>query len=173
MDVSGDDDYHSAAECIQAGMYWFSQSDFAAAEAWWRRALELEPDNARAASCLRLLQKTSSTGYKQDSWARMPAASGPPHAPRLEDPFAAPKPEAQEGPTSAYELLRPESSFSLDLASVEEEADEEAADLEPATSPHRGRRWVPRSALPRQRPRRAPLEHREERLRAQDLPPPR
>lgn len=63
----------TAAQCIDAGMYWFGQSDLDAANAWWRRALELEPDNVRAQECLRLLQKTSSTGYKHDSWARLPA----------------------------------------------------------------------------------------------------
>ncbi len=63
----------TAAECISAGMYWFSQSDLAAAEAWWRRAQELEPENQRAKECLRLLDRTSSTGFKSDSWARLPA----------------------------------------------------------------------------------------------------
>lgn len=45
-------------------MYWFGRSDFVAAEAWWQRAIELEPDNRRALECLRLLEKTSSTGFK-------------------------------------------------------------------------------------------------------------
>lgn len=131
------DDYHSAAECIQAGMYWFSQSDLPAAEAWWRRALELEPDNARAASCLRLLQKTSSTGYKQDSWARLPAASAPPRImPAIEDPFAPPEDGDADGPTSAYEVLRSDGpSLSLDTDSLEDEENEDEDPVEPPTSP--------------------------------------
>ena len=67
--------YRTAADCVDAGMYWFRACDLGAAEAWWRRALELEPENQRALECLKLLSKTSSTGYKQDSWASMPAVN--------------------------------------------------------------------------------------------------
>ncbi len=73
MTEGGEGGYQTAADCIAAGMYWFSQSDLAAAEAWWQRALEIEPSNPRALECLRLLQRTSSTGFKSDSWARLPA----------------------------------------------------------------------------------------------------
>ncbi len=52
----------TAEECIRAGMYWFGRSDFAAADAWWQRALEIDPDNTRAKECLRLLSKSSPTG---------------------------------------------------------------------------------------------------------------
>ena len=72
VEGDGNGSFESAAECIAAGMYWFGQSDLAAADAWWRRALELEPENLKAQECLRLLNRTSSTGFKQDSWARIP-----------------------------------------------------------------------------------------------------
>ena len=52
----------TSEECVRAGMYWFGRSDFAAADAWWRRALEIDPTNTRAQECLRLLSKSSSTG---------------------------------------------------------------------------------------------------------------
>lgn len=48
-------------------MYWFGRSDFDAAEAWWQRAVEIDPRNSRAHECLRLLNKTSSTGFKTDA----------------------------------------------------------------------------------------------------------
>ena len=72
-DGSQDGGYANAGDCISAGMYCFSQSDLSAAEAWWRRALELDPGNERAKACLRLLENTSSTGFVQDSWARNPS----------------------------------------------------------------------------------------------------
>lgn len=56
----------TADECVRAGMYWFGRSDFQAAQAWWERAVELDPRNTRAQECLRLLNKTSSTGFKGD-----------------------------------------------------------------------------------------------------------
>ena len=49
----------TSEECVRAGMYWFGRSDFTAADAWWQRALELDPGNTRAHECLRLLSKTS------------------------------------------------------------------------------------------------------------------
>ena len=52
----------TSEECVRAGMYWFGRSDFAAADAWWRRALEIDPDNTRAQECLRLLSHSSTTG---------------------------------------------------------------------------------------------------------------
>ena len=52
----------TSEECVRAGMYWFGRSDFAAAHAWWQRALEIDPANTRAQECLRLLSKSSSTG---------------------------------------------------------------------------------------------------------------
>ncbi|MCA9556350.1 MAG: hypothetical protein KC933_40370, partial [Myxococcales bacterium] len=52
---------------MRAGMYWFGRSDFDAAEAWWQRAVEIDPRNSRAHECLRLLNKTSSTGFKTDA----------------------------------------------------------------------------------------------------------
>lgn len=48
-------------ECIRAGMYWFDRGDFEAAEAWWRRSLELAPDSEDVKQCL----------------ARLPALSAP------------------------------------------------------------------------------------------------
>jgi hypothetical protein len=59
----------SADKCISAGMYWFSRSDLEAAEAWWTRAVQLEPDNPRARHCLDLLRRSSPTGYRGASWA--------------------------------------------------------------------------------------------------------
>lgn len=56
----------TADECVRAGMYWFGRSDFQAAQAWWERAVELDPRNTRAQECLRLLNKTSSIGFKQE-----------------------------------------------------------------------------------------------------------
>lgn len=113
--MNGGDDqeaYDTAAECIAAGMYWFSQSDLAAAEAWWRRALELEPDNPRAASCLSLLKRTSSTGFKHDSWAELPAVQ--PEEAGRPDPFRSgthdlvlPSEDIHEPPTSPLELAGP------------------------------------------------------------------
>lgn len=98
-----DGGYQTAADCISAGMYWFSQSDLAAAEAWWRRALELEPHHPRAQACLRLLQRTSSTGFKADSWARLPASR--PEAPveATTDVFSDP---AGASPSAAAEVTR-------------------------------------------------------------------
>ncbi len=102
------DGFQSAAECIAAGMYWFGQSDFIAAGAWWQRALELEPNNPRAQECLRLLQRTSSTGFKHESWARLPAATHQPSA--TVDPvavFTDPDAEAREAnPSPEYDSAR-------------------------------------------------------------------
>src|SRR5258708_25828162 len=36
-------------------MYWFGRADVAAAEAWWKRALYLDPGNQRAQECIRLI----------------------------------------------------------------------------------------------------------------------
>ena len=61
----------SAAECIAAGMYWYSQRDLSAAEAWWLRALQLEPGNHRAEAYLRLLETTNqATKSVQDEQVR-------------------------------------------------------------------------------------------------------
>jgi hypothetical protein len=46
----------NAEDCIRAGLYWFSRRDMEAARAWWERAILLDPDNAKAHECLRLLQ---------------------------------------------------------------------------------------------------------------------
>ena len=54
----------TSEECVRAGMYWFGRSDFAAADAWWQRALEIDPANTRAQECLRLLSKSSTTGLE-------------------------------------------------------------------------------------------------------------
>ena len=54
----------TSEECVRAGMYWFGRSDFAAADAWWQRALEIDPSNTRAQECLRLLSKSSTTGLE-------------------------------------------------------------------------------------------------------------
>lgn len=71
-------------ECIRAGMYWFGRSDFEAARAWWERAVELDPQNRRALECLRLLERTSSTGFTPEipspfiaSGKKEPASPGP------------------------------------------------------------------------------------------------
>lgn len=53
----------TADECIRAGMYWFGQGDLTAAEAWWERALYLEPSNMRAQECLRLLARTMGAAH--------------------------------------------------------------------------------------------------------------
>lgn len=142
--------YRTAADCVDAGMYWFRACDLGAAEAWWRRALELEPENQRALECLKLLSKTSSTGYKQDSWASMPAVnrgSGrpPPGGPSPEAARAAPRPEAAADPSNPFAdrsdpfADRSSSSspapvvalFSPDVAS-DGESDRGAAPLDPA-----------------------------------------
>lgn len=92
----------TAEECIRAGMYWFGRSDFVAAEAWWQRAVELEPGNPRAQECLRLLEKTSSTGFKE------------PH----QQPFASPT--ATRNPTIPPETpISSPSSPSLDSLEIE------------------------------------------------------
>lgn len=91
-------------------MYWFSQSDLAAAEAWWRRALELDPSNQRAHECLRLLQRTSSTGFKQDSWARLPAVSGVAAESDDLDVFSDPERPARLPATGSYDELTPNPS---------------------------------------------------------------
>lgn len=46
----------SVDDCIRAGMYWFSRRDLEAARAWWERAVQLEPNNPKAAECMRLLE---------------------------------------------------------------------------------------------------------------------
>ncbi|MEQ8274442.1 MAG: hypothetical protein RMA76_45100 [Deltaproteobacteria bacterium] len=109
----------TADECIRAGMYWFGRSDFVAAEAWWQRAVELEPHNQRAHECLRLLQRASSTGFKgpasssnpfEDPRAHRadPMAGGPQSnplgvsEPAPLDPYA-----ASEAPTPATGLVAP------------------------------------------------------------------
>jgi hypothetical protein len=51
-------------------MYWFGRNDLAAAEAWWQRALYLDPANVRAQECLRLLAK--STGRAEEIPAKTP-----------------------------------------------------------------------------------------------------
>ena len=62
--AGGDNQDLTSEECVRAGMYWFGRSDFTAADAWWQRALEIDPSNTRAQECLRLLSKSSSTGLE-------------------------------------------------------------------------------------------------------------
>ncbi len=50
----------TAEDCVRAGTYWFGRGDLPAAEAWWQRARELDPGNARAEECLRLLHRSAS-----------------------------------------------------------------------------------------------------------------
>lgn len=105
----------SADECIRAGMYWFGRSDFVAAEAWWQRAVELEPHNQRAHECLRLLQKTSSTGFKSPAVNPFsdPRSSRPDanalgaNEPAPLNPYSASDLAASEAPTPAQGLVAP------------------------------------------------------------------
>lgn len=83
----------TADECVRAGMYWFGRSDFQAAQAWWDRAIEIDPHHNRAQECLRLLTKTSSTGFKGD-------AVNPFEAPTTPGPAAQPSAPASPGWTS-------------------------------------------------------------------------
>lgn len=62
----------SADECVRAGMYWFGRSDLAAAEAWWRRALYLDPTHARAQECLRLLARATEGGVSAADTGSLP-----------------------------------------------------------------------------------------------------
>lgn len=71
-------------------MYWFGRSDFEAARAWWERAIELDPQNRRASECLRLLERTSSTGFTPEipspfiaSGRKDAGVSGPVSGPRV------------------------------------------------------------------------------------------
>lgn len=81
-------------KCISAGMYWFSRSDLEAAEAWWLRAVEMEPGSVRARECLDLLQRTSRTGFKASTWAE--SGDG---EPAVSDPFLnAEAPQASQRP---------------------------------------------------------------------------
>ncbi len=93
----------TADECVRAGMYWFGRSDFQAAEAWWQRAIELNPANTRAQECLRLLNKTSSTGFKADDAnpfeAAAPAAAITPSGPVVPVPAAA-------GPSAGWDAVQ-------------------------------------------------------------------
>lgn len=63
----------SADDCVRAGMYWFGRSDLEAARAWWDRAIDLDPKHTRARECLRLLDKTTRTGFVEEVAA--PSAS--------------------------------------------------------------------------------------------------
>ncbi|MEM1026103.1 MAG: hypothetical protein AAF627_12795 [Myxococcota bacterium] len=63
------EDQPTIEECIDNGMYWFGRSDMEAARAWWDRGLELDPSNERLARCIRLLEESTSTGFKGSSWA--------------------------------------------------------------------------------------------------------
>ena len=101
----------TADECVRAGMYWFGRSDFAAAEAWWQRAIELDPRSSRAHECLRLLNKTSSTGFKSDAlnpFAAPSPAAPVPVVPAVEPHPAAPAARAQDRPPGILEPRRAE-----------------------------------------------------------------
>ncbi|MGF1511946.1 MAG: hypothetical protein ACFB9M_20845 [Myxococcota bacterium] len=114
--MSGGPEDYSAEQCIEAGTYWFGRSDLEAAEAWWRRALEIEPGNAKALECLRLVLRTTRTGFKQNSWSTS--------QPRNESPFTNPK--APELTSRPYLEPRPRnvdepavSGTSVDLGSLD------------------------------------------------------
>jgi hypothetical protein len=82
------EDQPTLEQCIKNGMYWFGRSDLEAARAWWDRGLELDPGNERIVQCLRLLEESTSTGYKGSSWA----------APSAPSPFGAPEPSSPASP---------------------------------------------------------------------------
>lgn len=94
MNDGGHQNDLSAEECIRAGMYWYGRSDLEAAESWWLKALEVEPENERAKECLELLQQTSATGFKSWSWASEEGPTGLPESPFV-NPLA---PEAGRRP---------------------------------------------------------------------------
>lgn len=76
----------TAAECVRAGMYWFGRNDLAAAEAWWQRALYLDPANVRAQECLRLLAKSTGRPEEVPSKTPPPIMPSPPVAAPLRAP---------------------------------------------------------------------------------------
>ncbi len=97
-----------AEQCIRAGMYWFGRNDFASAESWWRKALELDPSNVRAHECLRLLSQSTTTGYKSSSWS---VGDVPPDG--AASPFVNESaPEASESP---YLDPRPEDEIGIEV----------------------------------------------------------
>ncbi len=85
----------TADECVRAGMYWFGRSDFQAAQAWWQRAIELDPQHTRAQECLRLLTKTSATGFKGDAVNPFEAPTAAPAQPQAPNPASNPAPSWQ------------------------------------------------------------------------------
>jgi hypothetical protein len=108
---------YSVEECIEAGTYWFGRSDLEAAEAWWRRALEMDPGNAKALECLRLVKRSTKTGYKDRSWSTgatpEPSPFSNPQAPGLADrPYLEPAAVDPDEPPG-------ESEGSMDLSSLD------------------------------------------------------
>src|SRR5689334_18144054 len=80
-------------------MYWFGKSDLAAAEAWWKRALYLDPKNTRAVECLRLLAR--STGKPAPGPEPQPAS-------RVKTPV--PRPVQKTGPLPRMTSQSPQST---------------------------------------------------------------
>ena len=156
MDDGRPDSDLSPEECIRAGMYWFGRNDFEAAESWWNKALEVDPENARARECLELLRQTSVTGFKSTTWAfgREPTTSSPfvnPRAPEASrrpyletEAVAAPPPPPSSGLEVAPEIGPDEPvAFDIDIEPASE-ADTDSVDVEaprPRPGPIRGRTY--------------------------------
>lgn len=102
----------TADECVRAGMYWFGRSDFQAAQAWWQRAIELDPQHTRAQECLRLLTKTSATGFKGDAVNPFEAPTAASAQPQASDPASTAAPSWQS--TEAPQAQAPAQAASLD-----------------------------------------------------------
>ncbi|MEL7370368.1 MAG: hypothetical protein AAFN74_15725 [Myxococcota bacterium] len=86
----------TSEECVRAGMYWFGRSDFAAADAWWQRALEIDPHNTRAQECLRLLRKSSATGFSALASGSVHTSDLIPDSPADNDLLFAPEPSSED-----------------------------------------------------------------------------
>ena len=67
----------TVAECIEAGLYFFARDDFEAARAWWERAVALDPSNARAQECLRILQRVTERPARAPEPVPEPQSSDP------------------------------------------------------------------------------------------------
>ena len=147
----------TSEECVRAGMYWFGRSDFAAADAWWQRALEIDPYNTRAQECLRLLSKSSSTGLptSNDRLSPGPSRRRESEPPMTHDLGFAPEYSSENVavlvPGEDGEPSEPMSAMSDDMPAMVLESSGDLTEYDPTRSENGSRDLPPTSDGPQGR----------------------